>query len=72
MPPRHHMQGIEAAHAIRHPHPEVGVVMLSQHADEAYAFELLKNWTGGLAYPRKDCVGDLDELLQPAIIDRGA
>src|SRR5712691_12284972 len=40
MPPGHHLEGIEAAHAIRRTHPEVGVVVLSQHADQAYAFEL--------------------------------
>jgi DNA-binding NarL/FixJ family response regulator len=39
------------------------VVVLSQHADEAYAFELLKHGTAGLAYLLKERVGDLDELL---------
>ena len=64
MPPRHHMEGIEAAHRIRADHPGIGVVVLSQHADESYAFELLKNGTDGLAYLLKDRVGDLDELLR--------
>lgn len=49
MPARHHMEGVEAAHRIRAEHPTVGVVVLSQHAEEAYAFELLKNGTAGLA-----------------------
>lgn len=35
MPPSHHMEGIEAAHAIRAGHPGVGVVVLSQHTDES-------------------------------------
>jgi len=64
MPPGHEMEGIDAAHAIRKAHPDVGVVVLSQHADEAYAFELLKDGTAGLAYLLKDRVGDLDELLR--------
>jgi DNA-binding NarL/FixJ family response regulator len=64
MPPGHHMEGIEAAHRIRAEHPDIGVVVLSQHADESYAFELLKNGTDGLAYLLKDRVGDLDELLR--------
>ena len=64
MPPGHQMEGIEAAHVIRREHPEVGVVVLSQHAQEAYAFELLKNGTAGLAYLLKDRVGDLDQLLR--------
>ncbi len=64
MPPGHHMEGIDAAHRIRAEHPAVGVVVLSQHADESYAFELLKNGSAGLAYLLKDTVGDLDELLR--------
>jgi len=64
MPPGHHMEGIEAAHAIRVRHPEVGVVILSQHADEAYAFQLLKNGTASLAYLLKERVGDLNEILR--------
>ena len=63
MPPGHHMEGIEAAHAIRKHHSDVGVVVLSQHADEAYAFELLKNGTAGLAYLLKDRLGDLEQLV---------
>jgi DNA-binding NarL/FixJ family response regulator len=64
MPPGHHMEGIEAAHAIRARHPGVGVVVLSQHADEAYAFELLRTGTAGLAYLLKDRVVDTEELLR--------
>lgn len=63
MPPGHHMEGVAAAHRIRAEHPTVGVVVLSQHAEEAYAFELLKNGTAGLAYLLKDRVGDVDALL---------
>jgi DNA-binding NarL/FixJ family response regulator len=64
MPPGYHMEGIEAAHAIRAAHPSVGVVVLSQHADSIYAFELLKDGCSGLAYLLKDRVGELDELLR--------
>ena len=35
----------------------------TSHASEAYAFELLRNGTAGLAYLLKERVGDLDELL---------
>jgi DNA-binding NarL/FixJ family response regulator len=64
MPPGHDMEGIAAAHQIRRKHPQVGVVVLSQHADEAYAFQLLKDGTAGLAYLLKERVGDTDELLR--------
>jgi DNA-binding NarL/FixJ family response regulator len=57
------MEGIDAAHAIKAAHPGVGVVILSQYADESYAFELFRNGTAGLAYLLKDRVGDLRQLL---------
>ena len=44
------MEGIEAAHEIRRRHPGIGVLVLSQHADDSYAFELLKDGTAGLGY----------------------
>ncbi len=57
------MEGIDAAHAIKETAPSVGVVILSQYADESYAFELFRNGTAGLAYLLKDRVGDLQQLL---------
>lgn len=57
------MEGIDAAHAIKTSDPGVGVVILSQYADESYAFELFRNGTAGLAYLLKDRVGDLGQLL---------
>ena len=57
------MEGIDAAHTIKATHPGVGVVILSQYADESYAFELFRNGTAGLAYLLKDRVGDLHQLL---------
>lgn len=64
MPPQHHLEGIEAARAIRAEHPRVGVVVLSAHADAAYALELFREGTAGLAYLLKDRVGDRAELLR--------
>jgi DNA-binding NarL/FixJ family response regulator len=64
MPPGHHMEGIEAAHAIRRDHPGIGVVVLSQHTDEVYAFALLRDGTSGLAYLLKDRLGDVEDLIR--------
>ncbi|MGZ4538677.1 MAG: response regulator transcription factor [Blastococcus sp.] len=64
MPPGHHVEGIEAAHAVRARYPGVGVVVLSAHADAAYAIELFRDGTAGLAYLLKDRVGDRVELLR--------
>jgi DNA-binding NarL/FixJ family response regulator len=63
MPPGNQVEGIEAAHAIRKRHPSIGVVVLSQHSDAAYAVQLLKDGTEGLGYLLKTRVGELDELL---------
>jgi DNA-binding NarL/FixJ family response regulator len=63
MPPGHHTEGIQAAHAIRQRHPGIGVVVLSQHSDAAYALQLFRNGTEGLGYLLKSRVGELDELL---------
>lgn len=40
------------------------LVVLSQHASEAHAFQLLKDGTAGLAYLLKERVGEMDELLR--------
>src|ERR1700730_10919478 len=63
MPPGHQVEGIDAAHAIRKKHPGIGVVVLSQHSDAAYAVQLLKDGTEGLGYLLKTRVGELGELL---------
>lgn len=64
MPPTHQKEGIEAALTIRREHPSVGVLVLSQHADSLYAFELFQDGTAGLAYLLKDRVGDVRQLLR--------
>lgn len=64
MPPTHHMEGIEAAHRLRAERPGLGIVVLSGHADEAYAFELLRDGTDGLAYLLKERVGDVEQLCR--------
>ena len=63
MPPNHSTEGIQAAHAIRATHPDIGGVVLSQHADEGYVVELLKHGADGLAYLLKERVGDREQLV---------
>src|SRR2546421_4212388 len=64
MPPTSTTEGIDAAHQIRAAHPDVGVVVLSQYADEEYAYELLKEGAAGLGYLLKERVADIDELVR--------
>lgn len=63
MPPDHGTDGIRAAHAIRRSHPGVGIVVLSQHADEGYALELFRDGADGLAYLLKERIGDRGQLV---------
>ena len=64
MPPTHTIEGIVAAKRIRADYPDTGVVVLSQFADDDYAFELLENGVGGLGYLLKERVADRDELVR--------
>jgi len=64
MPPTNTTEGIDAARRIRAGHPEIGVVVLSQYAEEEYAYELLKDGAAGLGYLLKERVADLDELVR--------
>ena len=64
MPPTHSMEGIEAARRIRAEYPEIGVVVLSQYAEEDYAYELLRDGAEGLGYLLKERIGDLEELVR--------
>ena len=62
MPPSKTDEGIAMAAQLREERPEVGVVLLSQHADAAFALRLLEGGSGGRAYLLKDRVGDVGEL----------
>jgi DNA-binding NarL/FixJ family response regulator len=64
MPPTHTSEGIDVAKRIRADYPDVGVVVLSQFADDDYAFELLENGVGGLGYLLKERVAEKDELVR--------
>ena len=64
MPPTNTTEGIDAARRIRSDHPDIGVVVLSQFAEEEYAFELLKDGAAGLGYLLKERVSNIDELVR--------
>jgi DNA-binding NarL/FixJ family response regulator len=64
MPPTKTTEGIDAARRIREEHPETGVVVLSQYAEEDYAYELLKDGAEGLGYLLKERVADVEEIVR--------
>ncbi|HET9196719.1 MAG TPA: response regulator transcription factor [Solirubrobacterales bacterium] len=64
MPPTHTDEGLRAAQEIRAEQPEVGVLVLSQYVEVAYARELLAESAEGLGYLLKDRVADVEALTE--------
>jgi DNA-binding NarL/FixJ family response regulator len=64
MPPSFTDEGIRAAHWIREEHPDIGVLVLSQHVESTGAVGLVSQ--GGFGYLLKDRVLDVSEFLEAA------
>lgn len=82
MPPDHGDEGIRAATELRVRHPQIGVVVLSQYVDPAYATALLAAGSAGRAYLLKERVSQPGQLadavrtvaaggsvIDPAVVD---
>jgi DNA-binding NarL/FixJ family response regulator/class 3 adenylate cyclase len=63
MPPTQTDEGLRAAQEIRANYPGVGVLVLSQYVEPAYAMELLADSAEGVGYLLKDRVADVDEFV---------
>ena len=63
MPPTSTDEGIRAAATLRESHPDVGVVVLSQHDDPAYVLALLESGSAGRAYLLKERIHDRLQLV---------
>src|SRR3954464_12830691 len=63
MPPTKTDEGIRLAAELRTSHPGIGVVVLSNYADPAYALALLESGSEGRAYLLKERVHDRAQLL---------
>lgn len=64
MPPSHTDEGTRAAAELKHAHPELGVLVLSQHVETSHAIELV--CLGGFGYLLKDRVLQVAEFLSAA------
>ena len=64
MPPTNTAEGIQLAGELRSTHPNVGVVVLSQHADPLYAIALFDEGSSRRAYLVKDRVTEPSELAR--------
>jgi DNA-binding NarL/FixJ family response regulator len=63
MPPSGAEEGVQIAAQLRESHPEVGVIVLSQYAEPAYALALLDKGTNRRAYLLKERIRDREELI---------
>jgi DNA-binding NarL/FixJ family response regulator len=63
MPPTQTDEGLRAAHEIRARHPQIGIVILSQHVEVGIATRLLAETPEGLGYLLKDRVSDVNGFV---------
>jgi len=63
MPPGNADDGLVAAVEIRRVHPDVSVLVLSQHLEPAYLLELVGDDASGVGYLLKDRVRDVAEFV---------
>jgi DNA-binding NarL/FixJ family response regulator len=61
MPPDHTDDGARAARRLRESHPELGIVLLSQHVETHHSVELVSS--GRFGYLLKDRVLDVDDFI---------
>jgi DNA-binding NarL/FixJ family response regulator len=60
MPPGKADDGLRAALELRHRHPDIGVVVLSQYYEQDYALDLIGESAEGVGYLLKERVGDVE------------
>jgi DNA-binding NarL/FixJ family response regulator len=64
MPPGNEDDGLRAAILLRSRQPGLGVLVLSQYVEPAYAQALLADTAEGVGYLLKDRVGDVDRFIE--------
>ncbi|MGA7282641.1 MAG: response regulator transcription factor [Acidimicrobiia bacterium] len=63
LPPTHTDEGMRAALRLREDHPEVGVLVLSQHVEVGLAMQLLGDSAEGAGYLLKDRISHVGEFI---------
>jgi DNA-binding NarL/FixJ family response regulator len=64
MPPTHTDEGIRAAVQARRTHPDLAVLVLSAHVEQAFATDLLAGGARRVGYLLKERVGRVEEFLE--------
>jgi DNA-binding NarL/FixJ family response regulator len=67
MPPSQSDEGLQIAAELRRTHPEIGVVVLSQHADPRYGVALIDGGSDGRAYLLKDRIQYRGQLVNAIV-----
>jgi DNA-binding NarL/FixJ family response regulator len=62
MPPTYTDEGLRAAQELRAEDPDVGILVLSQYVNTAYAVRLMSSGAKGIGYLVKERVSDIGEL----------
>jgi DNA-binding NarL/FixJ family response regulator len=65
MPPDHTDDGARAARRLRETHPELGIVLLSQHVETHHSVDLVSS--GRFGYLLKDRVFDVDDFIDALV-----
>ncbi|HMG42334.1 MAG TPA: response regulator transcription factor [Acidimicrobiales bacterium] len=63
MPPTHTDEGLRAALELRRTHPDVGILVFSQHIETRWASELLETGAAGVGYLLKERVAHVAEFV---------
>ena len=63
MPPTHTEEGLEAARTVRERHPDIGILILSQHVEVGIAMRALVESPQGLGYLLKERVTDVEDFV---------
>ena len=69
MPPNQATDGIDAALTIRAQFETTGVVVLSQHLEEAYVRALYSAGSAGLGYLLKERIGQRDDVVEALAVE---
>jgi len=63
MPPTHTTEGLLAAAELKRTHPDLGVLVLSQHVETRHAVDLLRTGNAGVGYLLKERITRSTELV---------
>jgi DNA-binding NarL/FixJ family response regulator len=64
MPPEHRDEGLQATWRIKTRWPDIGVMVLSHHAQRGIAVDLVRDYATGIGYLLKQRVADVEQFTE--------